>query len=126
MQNKLILWRASNPIFFICCYFLTGFLTYQTTKQYWPILDQITLLRIVFFSYLLLCISHACKYKANCIRLLPTLMLLVWGATVAQYHSSNSFLSEMVSAQWVIETRAYFTSKSFFLSSQVFLSLLLK
>ena len=111
MQNKLILWRASNPIFFICCYILIGFLAYQSTKQYWPILDQITLLLIVFVSYLLLCIAHAFKYKANCIRLLPTLMLLIWGATVAQYHSSNSFLSEMVSAQWVIETRAYFTSK---------------
>jgi hypothetical protein len=38
-------------------------------------------------------------------------MLLVWGATVAQYHATNSFLLEMVSAQWVIETRAYFIAK---------------
>jgi len=111
MQNKLILWRASNPIFFICCYFLIGFLTYQSTKQYWPILYQGTLLLFICVSYLLLCIAHALQYKANCIRLLPTLMLLVWGATVAQFHSSNSFLSEMVSAHWVIETRAYFIAK---------------
>ena len=28
MQQKLILWRASNPIFFVCCYFLTGFFSF--------------------------------------------------------------------------------------------------
>ena len=39
------------------------------------------------------------------------MILLVWGAAIAQYHSSNSFLSEMVSAQWVFDTRQYFTSK---------------
>jgi competence protein ComEC len=30
---------------------------------------------------------------------------------VAQYHDSNSFLSDLVSAHWVVETRAYFLSK---------------
>jgi competence protein ComEC len=39
------------------------------------------------------------------------MILLIWGATVAQYHSSNSFLSEMVTAQWVIHARQYFTTK---------------
>jgi competence protein ComEC len=38
-------------------------------------------------------------------------MLLFWGALVAQYHASSSFLSEMISAQWVIEVRQYFISK---------------
>jgi competence protein ComEC len=38
-------------------------------------------------------------------------MLLFWGALVAQYHASSSFLSEMVSAQWVIEVRQYFILK---------------
>jgi competence protein ComEC len=42
---------------------------------------------------------------------MPTIILLVWGALVAQYHTSSSFLSEMVSAQWVIEVRQYFISK---------------
>jgi competence protein ComEC len=37
--------------------------------------------------------------------------LLFWGALVAQYHSSSSFLSEMVSAHWVVEVRQYFISK---------------
>ena len=111
MQNKLILWRASNPIFFICCYILIGFLAYQSTKQYWPILDQRTLLLIVCVSYILLCILHTLQYKASSLKLAPTMILLVWGAAIAQYHSSNSFLSEMVSAQWVFDTRQYFTSK---------------
>lgn len=111
MQNKLILWRASNPIFFICCYILIGFLIYRSTKQYWPILDQITLLLIVCVSYILLCILHALQYKASALKLAPTMILIIWGAAIAQYHASNSFLSEMVSAQWVIDTRQYFTTK---------------
>ena len=111
MQNKLILWRASNPIFFICCYFLIGFLIYRSTKQYWPILDQITLLLFVCVSYILLCITHKFQYKASAFKLAPTMVLLIWGATVAQYHASNSFLSAMVSAQWVIDARQYFTLK---------------
>ena len=111
MQNKLILWRASNPIFFICCYFLIGFLTFNATKQNWPILDQRTLLLIVCFSTIVLFFLNALQHKASYLSLAPTMILLVWGATLAQYHVSNSFLSEMVSAQWVIETRAYFLAK---------------
>jgi len=111
MQNKLILWRASNPIFFICCYFLIGFLTYQSTKQYWPIIDQTTLLFIICINYILLCVTYALQYKVSALKLVPTMTLIVWGATVAQYHTTNSFLSEMVSAQWVIEARAYFITK---------------
>jgi len=111
MQNKLILWRASNPIFFICCYILIGFLIYRSTKQYWPIPDQRTLLLVICVSYVLLCIAHAFQYKSSALKLAPTMILLIWGATVAQYHASNSFLSEMVSADWVIEARQYFTTK---------------
>jgi competence protein ComEC len=111
MQNKLILWRASNPIFFICCYFLFGFLAFNASKQYWPTLDQKTLLRIVCISYFVLCITHALQFKTSAFKLAPTMVLLIWGATVAQYQTSNSFLSEMVSAQWVIEARQYFTAK---------------
>lgn len=111
MQNKLILWRASNPIFFICCYFLIGFLSYNITEQYWPRLDQTSLLLIVCCSYLLLCFTHALQFKASAFKIVPTMILLVWGALVGQYHASNSFLSAMVSAQWVIDARQHFTSK---------------
>ena len=111
MQQKLILWRASNPIFFICCYFLIGFLAFKSSKQYWPLLAQTTLLLLVCISCIGLCIAHAFQHKANVLKLLPTIILLFWGVLVAQYHASSSFLSEMVSAQWVIEVRQYFISK---------------
>lgn len=111
MQNKLILWRASNPLFFICCYFLIGFLIFNATKQYWPSLDQKTLLLIVCISSFVLYFLNALQHKSSYLRLAPTIILLLWGATLAQYHASNSFLSEMVSAQWVIETRTYFIAK---------------
>jgi competence protein ComEC len=111
MQQKLKLWRASNPIFFICCYFLIGFLAFKSSKQYWPILAQTTLLLLVCISCIGLCITHAFKHKAKALKIVPTIILLFWGVLVAQYHASSSFLSEMVSAQWVIEVRQYFISK---------------
>ena len=111
MQQKLILWRASNPIFFICCYFLIGFVAVKSSRNYWLILSQTTLLVLVCISCIGLCIAHIFQHKANILKLVPTILLLVWGALVAQYHAGSSFLSEMVSAQWVIEVRQYFISK---------------
>ena len=111
MQQKLKLWRASNPIFFICCYFLIGFLAFKSSKQYWPILSKTTLLLLVCISCIGLFITHAFKHKAKALKIVPTILLLFWGSLVAQYHASSSFLSEMVSAQWVIEVRQYFISK---------------
>ena len=111
MQQKLILWRASNPIFFICCYFLIGFLAFKSSKPYWPLLAQTTLLLLVCISCIGLCIAYVFQHKANILKLVPTILLLFWGVLVAQYHASSSFLSEMVSAQWVIEVRQYFISK---------------
>ena len=111
MQQKLILWRASNPIFFICCYFLIGFLAFKSSKPYWPLLAQTTLLLLVCISCIGLCIAYVFQHKANVLKLVPTIILLFWGVLVAQYHASSSFLSEMVSAQWVIEVRQYFISK---------------
>ena len=111
MQNKLILWRASNPIFFICCYFLIGFIAFKYTKSYWPVLEQTTLLLLACISCIGLLIVDAFNHKAKYLGLLPTLMLLCWGAIIAQYHTTSSFLSDMVSAQWVVDIRQYFTTK---------------
>ena len=111
MQNKLILWRASNPIFFICCYFLIGFLAFAASKQYWPILEKTTLLMLVCISCIGLWIAHAFHDQANALKIIPTMMLMLWGALVAQYHDSSSFLSELVSSDWIVNTRQYFLSK---------------
>lgn len=111
MQNKLILWRASNPIFFICCYFLIGFLTFKLTKQYWPLLKLKNTLLIVGTSCIVLSVAHSFQKKVKLLSLLPTIILLFWGALIAQYHVNSSFLSTMVSAQWVIDVRQYFISK---------------
>jgi competence protein ComEC len=111
MQNKLILWRASNPIFFICCYFLIGFIAFKYTKSYWPVLEQTTLLILACISCIGFLIVDAFNHKAKYLGLLPTLILLCWGTIIAQYHASSSFLSDMVSAQWVVDIRQYFTTK---------------
>jgi len=111
MQNKLILWRASNPIFFICCYLLIGFLAFKYTKQYWPTLAPTNVLFMVCGSCMVLCIAYPFQLKVTLLSLLPTIILLLWGAAVAQYHASSSFLSDMLSAQWVIESRQYLNAK---------------
>jgi competence protein ComEC len=111
MQNKLILWRASNPIFFICCYFLIGFFAFKLTKQYWPILDPRNILLMVGGSCMALYMTYSFEKKARFLSLFPSIILLLWGALIAQYHVSSSFLSELVSAQWVMDARQYFTSK---------------
>jgi competence protein ComEC len=111
MQNKLILWRASNPIFFICCYFLIGFLAFSASKQYWPILEKTTLLMLISISCIGLWIAHAFHDQAKALNIIPTMMLMLWGALVAQYHDSSSFLSALVSSDWVVNTRQYFLSK---------------
>ena len=111
MQNKLIIWRASNPVFLICCYFLIGFLCFKSTKQYWPKLDQTTLLLIVSGSNICFYIFHICQNRVKQFRCLPAIFLILWGSSVAQYHDTTSFFSEMMSAQWIIETRQYFMSK---------------
>jgi len=111
MQNKLILWRASNPIFFICCYFLIGFIFFKYTRPYWPVVAQTTLLLLLCISSIGLWIVDAFKHKVNYLRLLPTMMLLCWGAIIAQYHAGSSFLSDMVSMQWVIEARQFLITK---------------
>ena len=111
MQNKLILWRASNPIFFICCYFLIGFLAFTSSKPYWPILEKTTLLILVCISCIGLFFANAFHDQAKALKIVPTMMLIFWGALVAQYHASSSFLSDLVSAHWVVETRQYFLSK---------------
>lgn len=111
MQNKLKLWRASNPIFFICCYFLIGFLVFKMTKQYWPILKLKNIILIVGSSCIALSIAYSFQKNVKFLSLFPTIILLFWGALIAQYHVSSSFLSDLVSAQWVIEVRQYFISK---------------
>lgn len=66
---------------------------------------------IVGGSCVALFITYSLQQKATFLSLLPSIILLFWGALIAQYHVSSSFLSDMVSTQWVMDTRQYFTSK---------------
>lgn len=111
MQNKFTIWRASNPVFLICCYFLLGFVLFKSTQQDWPIIGPTTLLLIVVVSCIVLYITNTCQYKVKVLQLLPTILLIVWGAAIAQFHHSSSFLSQMVSAKWILEARQYFVLK---------------
>jgi competence protein ComEC len=88
-----------------------GFLAFTASKQYCPILEKTTLLMLVCISCIGLWIAHAFHDQAKALKIIPTIMLMLWGALVAQYHDSSSFLSELVSSDWVVNTRQYFLSK---------------
>jgi competence protein ComEC len=88
-----------------------GFLAFTSSKPYWPILEKTTILMLVCISCIGLYIAYAFHDQAKVLKIVPTMMLLFWGALVAQYHVSSSFLSDLVSAHWVVETRQYFLSK---------------
>ena len=111
MQNKLTIWRAANPIFLICCYFLFGFLLYKSTKYYWPKLEQPALLLAIGCLCIALYLSFFFQHKVKWAGCIPTLIVILWGVSVSQFEDTSSFFSKMVSAKWVIETRVYFISK---------------
>jgi competence protein ComEC len=79
--------------------------------QYWPILKLINIILFVGASCIVLCIAHSFQKKVKYLSLVPTIILFFWGALIAQFHVNSSFLGDMVSAQWVIDVRAYFISK---------------
>ncbi|MFZ4103991.1 MAG: ComEC/Rec2 family competence protein [Sediminibacterium sp.] len=66
---------------------------------------------LVCISCIGLWIAHAFHDQANALKIIPTMMLMLWGALVAQYHDSSSFLSELVASDWIVNTRQYFLSK---------------
>jgi competence protein ComEC len=66
---------------------------------------------LVCISCIVIYVAHAIQDKAKALKIVPTIMLVLWGALVAQYHTSSSFLSDMVSAHWVVATRQYFFAK---------------
>jgi len=86
-------------------------LAFKSSKQYWPILEKTTLLVLVCISCIVLYVAHSIQDKAKALKTVPTIMLLLWGFLIAQYHDSSSFLSDMVSAHWVVATRQYFFAK---------------
>lgn len=111
MQNKLALWRAENPIFFIACYFLIGFLSYTSTKQYWPKLGQSYTLCIFISSLLILYFYIQNKHAKNWFQILPTTILFLWGICIAHAQNGVSYLNLMVASDWINGARTYLLNK---------------
>lgn len=111
MQKNWTIWRASNPIVFICSYFLIGLLSFQATSQLWPKFNNTSLLCIVICSSILLGVHIELNKTHKALQVLPTLLVIIWGACIAQYQENNRFLSALTQSDWIIIARKYMYAK---------------
>jgi competence protein ComEC len=111
MQNNLIIWRASNPVFLICSYLLIGIFFFKTTSHYWPVLSQSSILCIVVTSLLVLCIYNKICVAQKQIQLLPAIVLIVWGICIGQFNIESSFLNDFTSTPLIDRLRQYLMNK---------------
>lgn len=111
MQNKVKIWRASNPIFLICCYLLFGVICFKSTSQYWPSLKQENILGVLCCSLSLLFIVNPKSELQKEGSILPVIILIIWGICIAQLNQNNAFFSTIASSEWVHTIRAAFMHK---------------
>lgn len=111
MQNKLKIWRASNPIFLICTYLLIGVFCFKATKQYWPIIEQENILCIVIITLLLQFLFIQINKAQKGFNILPTLLLILWGLCIAQYNKAYGFFNVITSSEWVDCLRQHLMDK---------------
>lgn len=111
MQNKLILWRASNPIFFICCYLLIGICCYKATSQYWPMIEEKSIIYLLFYSILLMHFCNQNNRVQKVLPILPAILLIFWGVCIAQFNNKENFFSVFASSNWVDSLRAQLIHK---------------
>lgn len=106
MQNKIRIWRASNPVFLICCYLLIGVISYKSTSQYWTSINQKIVICILCCSLLLLYISNNIAIFRNWRSILPTILLIIWGICIAHIHHHQAIFSTLANSEWIETLRA--------------------
>lgn len=111
MQNNIQFWRASNPVFFICCYLLIGFCCFNATSQYVHALDTNSLLCILISSICILGLCNAFSRIYQPLQVIPTFILLIWGACMANFNANASFLSDIVNTEWITMLRQFLLHK---------------
>jgi competence protein ComEC len=111
MQNNLIFWRASNPVFLICSFLLIGIFFFKATSQYWPILSQSSILFIVVTSLLVLWICNQISVTQKQIQFLPAIVLIIWGACIGQFNIVSSILDDITSTSYINVLRQYLMNK---------------
>ena len=105
MQNNTIIWRASNPLFFIGVFILFGRMVFHALSPYLPVIEQASLLLIVLISLLLLCLSTILNSLPKLFLVLPTLLLILWGFCIAQFSVNTPLFSVIYNANWISHLR---------------------
>lgn len=111
MQNKIKIWRASNPVFLICCYLLIGIFCFKASYQYCPSLSEAQIILILCSTLSLFIISKHIAFFKHEASILPTLIVIVWGFCIAQFNQDSGFLNAIVSSEWIIYLRTAFINK---------------
>ena len=111
MHNNTIIWRASNPLFFICVFILFGMMVFHALSPYLPVIEQASLLLIVIASLLLLCLSKLSNSLPKLFQLLPTLLLILWGFCIAQWSVKISLFNILYNATWMNHLRLILLQK---------------
>lgn len=111
MQNNTVVWRASNPLFFICVFMLLGMMLFHTLTPYLPVIEKASILIIVFASLLLLCLIKLSYTLAKLFQLLPTLLLILWGFCIAASSVQASFFNVFYNASWMNHLRLLLLQK---------------
>lgn len=106
MQNNVQIWRASNPIFLICCYLLIGIICFKSTSQYWPSLKQEYIIGILCCTLLILLFAKQKIILQKERSILPAIVLIIWGTCMAQANHNDAFFSVFASSNWVQTFRA--------------------
>jgi ComEC/Rec2-related protein len=111
MQNNTVVWRASNPLFFICVFMLLGMMLFHTLSPYLPVIEKASILVIVFASLLLLCLIKLSYTLAKLFQLLPILLLILWGFCIAASSVQASLFNVFYNASWMNHLRLLLLQK---------------
>ncbi|MEY3538584.1 MAG: hypothetical protein RL188_1, partial [Bacteroidota bacterium] len=111
MHNHTVIWRASNPLFFICVFILFGMMVFHALSPYLPVIEQASLLLIVIASQLLLCFSKLSNSLPKLFQLLPTLLLILWGFCIAQWSVKFSLFNVLYNSTWMNHLRLLLLQK---------------
>lgn len=111
MQNEFKINRAANPVFFIFSYILIGYLFVKLTNAYWPISTSGDIIFYIAGSTVLLFFVSLLQKQNLLLNIITTLVLLFWGALLAQQANPIAYLSSLQNEGWISQCRSYLFNK---------------
>lgn len=111
MRNELKMNRAANPVFFIFSYILIGYLSVKLSNAYWPMSTSYNIVFYIAGSTVLLFFVSLLQKQILLLNITSTLVLLFWGALLAQQANPIAYLSNLQYEGWISQCREYLFNK---------------